>query len=509
MITCPALLVLLIPMLLLTTLLAFLKTTTKAELIRKTLFMLCILILITAMGWIEFMAGLILNAAGVFFKGEMNVSGGSTSSLIYASILFQGYSTGIIMGPWLFCAGTLGALSAIYKASAFRSLAFTVLGAELLIVGGGVIAMTCFPVLLSTISPIYFEVMLFPFYALFAVYLGSVMMQSVPLATYFWRGFHGTWPLLMLLILFLSLFSFAPHKKNIGNFAIPPASSSIIKILEKEIALHPNENFKGRVANIVPKLDWIAQAQYFSMLNRIARNDYQTTGLWLKHIPTLHEYSQSITPGFYRLYRRFLSDGTDHPYRSWSNFNKVNLKILRLLGVRFILSTEAQLHQLNWRDKLVFAPTLPALFLYELNHVNTSGISATTTKTFLHLPEVETFMAAKNFNLHEALLTKTININHFASAESSALTIVPSKGLRLQATSQGHTLLILPIEFSHCLEVHALSGALPTMMRVDLALTGILFNKFVDIMIDNRTGPFANPRCRWNDYREFAQLWRT
>ena len=35
----------------------------------------------------------------------------------------------------------------------------------------------------------------------------------------------------------------------------------------------------------------------------------------------------------------FLSTGTDHPQRSWSSFNKVDIDKLKLLGVRYILSS--------------------------------------------------------------------------------------------------------------------------------------------------------------------------
>jgi hypothetical protein len=43
-----------------------------------------------------------------------------------------------------------------------------------------------------------------------------------------------------------------------------------------------------------------------------------------------------------------------------------------------------------------------------------------------------------------------------------------------------------------------------SLQRVDGVLTGLLFDRKVDTVIAFRTGPFHNPTCRYEDFREFV-----
>ena len=96
-------------------------------------------------------------------------------------------------------------------------------------------------------------------------------------------------------IILIVLVRHHPYKDRGTSYTIPPASTPITEILEKEIAIKPDTIFSGRVANIMPGMDWIKQCAYFLAVNGVTGNDHQSSGLWLKHIPTLHEYSQGIT----------------------------------------------------------------------------------------------------------------------------------------------------------------------------------------------------------------------
>ena len=124
------------------------------------------------------------------------------------------------------------------------------------------------------------------------------------------------------------------------------------------------------------------------------------------------------------------------------------------------------------------------------------------------IQHAENIMADKAFNTYDAVtFSGQPSLTTLVPATSSKITI-EQNGLHLQANSSGKTLLILPFEFSHCLTIKSLSGSVPIVIRVDIALMGILFEKQVNVSIDNRTGLFANPRCKLTDYREFAQLWK-
>jgi hypothetical protein len=76
--------------------------------------------------------------------------------------------------------------------------------------------------------------------------------------------------------------------------------------------------------------------------------------------------------------------------------------------------------------------------------------------------------------------------------------------LRVTGTSSGQTLVVIPREYSHCLELIPNGPATASLHRVDGLLTGLLFDREVDAVIALRTGPFHNPTCRYEDFRDFV-----
>ena len=197
-------------------------------------------------------------------------------------------------------------------------------------------------------------------------------------------------------------------------------------------------------------------------------------------------------------------------YRSWSNFSEINIKILKLLGVRFIITSVPDIREATLRTQLKLDNySLPSLYLHELKDANIAGISAKHIIIAKTIMEAESIMAESKFELHDAIIMSNTEFSQsdLQPVSKSKLSIEKG-GFHLQAESAGKTLLIVPIEFSHCLHLTPVSGIAPKIMRVDAALTGVLFNGNVDILLDNRTGPFANPRCKMQDYLEYKQLWQ-
>jgi hypothetical protein len=463
---------------------------------------------VLASGWLEYIAGLICNSAAMVYKSEMKELNPVTSSLIYFSIFFQGLTSGMQLGAGLFILSVLGALRAAFKSPELRLLAITLLLTQLLIVAGSLAVVTFIPTLTATLSIIYFEKMLFPFYAIFTAYLVISFLDLNPSHAAKGKLFDIFLPLIFVSIVTITLLNIPRVKESAGSFLIKPSSTAITDILEKEIAVQQHRKFSGRVASIIIGKNWLDQLQYFASINNLVGNDHQSTGLWLKHIPTLHEYNQAITPGFYRIYRRFLTDGSDIPHRSWSSFNKVDIKILKLLGVSFIISDESEIHEAKQRAKVNFNGKIPALYLHEISGSNLTGISVLHIKKVNNIRQAEDFMATSQFELQDAVVINKKDGESddlLVQAKDSKFSIEGGK-YSLKANSKGKTLLILPIEYSHCLAMAARTGKMPKIIRVDIALAGLLFENFVDVTIDNKIGPFSQPRCRFKDYREFASM---
>jgi hypothetical protein len=68
--------------------------------------------------------------------------------------------------------------------------------------------------------------------------------------------------------------------------------------------------------------------------------------------------------------------------------------------------------------------------------------------------------------------------------------------LRVRASSPGRSLLVLPFEFSHCLELSGTAGA--RIVPVNLQQTGLLFEREADVTLDYRYG-LGRDSCRTAD----------
>jgi len=78
----------------------------------------------------------------------------------------------------------------------------------------------------------------------------------------------------------------------------------------------------------------------------------------------------------------------------------------------------------------------------------------------------------------------------------------------IKASSNGTSILALPIEFSHCLSIenNNFSKFENRIIRINLLQTGLIFEKFLDTRIRYFTGPFNNSGCRIADSTEFKRL---
>jgi hypothetical protein len=76
--------------------------------------------------------------------------------------------------------------------------------------------------------------------------------------------------------------------------------------------------------------------------------------------------------------------------------------------------------------------------------------------------------------------------------------------LALSAEAPGRALLVLPVEFSRCLEFNWTSTTTlpPLAFRANLDQTAILFFGQIEGRMTLRTGPIVNPTCRLRDLQD-------
>ncbi len=479
----------------------------KRERLHKMAACVAVLIIALAAGWLEYVAGLFLYSSGTFFFNEMTDS--YPPSRQFGSILYQGRIVDRAVGPVLFVLGTIGALYGLRKKDTHLRYAAIItlvggflhgfLGAEFIHRSGG----------WSGPPPIYSEMLFYALYALFFVTLLARGLQRFFVRFSSKQMAYGL-PLCVVLLVCGSTLFLPPEllRDASKNYPMPPASNEITDILEKEIALPPGALFSGRVATVIPANQaW--QSYYASRLNGKIGNDMLTNGLWFKNIPTLTEYNQLISPRFYLLIKNFLVNESIDPKqnRSWTNFTRVDVPILRLLGVRFLLSTEAYIDGLEKRS-FIAPDGLETLRLYDIPRANINGIAAKRVELVTSINAAVAVMKQDGFELETAVIVTKAG-EHLEERVNNLVPVIDSQirveqgAYHVTAQSKGRSLLILPIELSHCTDMKVLAGDAPELMKVDVALTGVFFDKKLDISLVQQTGAFHNPRCRLKDYQQF------
>jgi hypothetical protein len=283
-----------------------------------------------------------------------------------------------------------------------------------------------------------------------------------------------------------------------------PPSGSVGHYLKAETSILPGSRFRGSVAlrhdvgndsNLDMMEDWD--------ITRVPNSP--AMDLWTKDIPTYTEYSPMVTPQAYFLMSRLASDEPDQ-FRNgmpYPGIDALSLKMLQALGVRFFITQvpiETQDVQLRRRFKSRIGKDT---FVYELSDPNRDGFSPTRVHVERVAEKYLALLAADDFQFRrDVVLTESID-GTLVPAQESQLYFT-SKGPRIVASSKGKSLIVLPIQYSHCLAFRGPTNA--RLLRANLIQVGLLFDSNIDVTFEFQTGPLLNPLCRKADLQEAKDL---
>jgi hypothetical protein len=483
----------------------------RAELWRKLAVIAVVAMVATLLRWPWYLLGLFLNTAPNFFPNDFTTV---YHDKLYASVMFQG---GLFSwaGPLLVAAAALGAILSV-KAAAVeaRQAAWLTLALIAIFAAAGV-ALTVMPHWILP-PPAYFEVAIWPLYGVFAgvllVRISDVVVAQ--LARRQWRlgtrGYpHLIVPIVALVVGAVLVLSKRPTAEV---YPYPPGLSPVATILRAAIGLDAGATFRGRVATIIPvKPDGIdALTQQIIVASNWAEragNDEMSLGLWYYRVPTLFEYNQFISPLFHELLKRSLQRPQLAYQRNMTLFTYANARVLRLLGVRYVLTPrpDASLGEVRVTEDRRGEPW----GLVELPKPNLATYSPTSIETRRDLGSMLDFIVDdEGVDLSKQAVAREPVRELLVPARSSTVSMV-NRDLRVVAESDGRSLIVVPLEFSHCLELSETQpdgAGRATVLRIDGLLTGIAFERHLDAKLSFRIGPLHHPTCRWQDYRDTQAL---
>ena len=347
-------------------------------------------------------------------------------------------------------------------------------------------------------SLIYFEWLILPFSICFSLFFFINIINFIN------KKFNINSNIFFSILLTLAILVFFSTKKNkiTENFIFN--NSEIITFLERETKITPNSSFAGRVATFTGikseiNTSWPSLHYQDYLRRQVTGNEHRDVGLWNYGIPTLWEYSPSISPFYFNFIQKYLATANVAQQRNTVVFDKIDPKILGLLGVKYIISDRVLSGFVRVAQNT--HSTFP-LFLYKIDYANINGYSPTNI--------VNKFFSSDDINksdLKETLYTNFTIDQDIVKVKNSAITL-SDKGIKLTAQSDGYSIILLPFEFSNCMSVAINNDKdkFLNIFRADYLLTGVYFYKNVDINITYKYSIFENSKCKYLDFIDYKKI---
>jgi hypothetical protein len=290
----------------------------------------------------------------------------------------------------------------------------------------------------------------------------------------------------------------------------------LISALANSIGIAPGAPFRGRVAtfqaqNLQRSVSWTDMHILDHGRVVAAGTDYHMIGMWAYGIPTLFEYSPTMSPAFYRTMTRLFARKDDLQMRNVLVVRRIVPSALAIFGVRYVVTDAPQPAplQLVMREQATPAETV---YLYEVPNPNLGTWGVVGSRKVSSFDAALDAILDPNFDpTRTAILIADVGISDipeiFAPIEHAMLKVIRG-GLRLEASSGGTSLLVLPFEFSHCLSVSGLASGdgKPRLLRVNALETGVVFTGNIRAEIQYFNSPFRDADCRIRDAAEFSRL---
>jgi hypothetical protein len=474
-----------------------------------------IFITLAALGVLDYVYGLYKYTATSFFHDEfLNPRAGG---YFFASVIYDS-STGRIVAA----GGIAGAVySAIVGQRRLRVFALAYLAFTAI-----------FHVLAFTVtkwldtypgpSPVYFEFLLWPLNMLFAAVAFFAAIDAIAFFAVVAAGRRdavprfSAWQRSLLRYSLLGLVGLGLLAGNAAAAATdrcsghkqfsPLLPTPITEHLRETIAFHPESPFRGLVATFtgyqqtsgITLTDLIS---YDLQMWEKTGNDHRTVGLWRYNIPTLFQFSQFTTPAYYLMLSRFLSRPADKQMRNMIVLTRPDERMLKLWGVRFVIAD----FEPGFGTSRVTLPVndQQLLRLIELDDFNRGQYSPTKVINARDFRSALAVMRDPSFEGSREVVTDATLSAALQPAENVELK-VEKYGLSIRARSSGQSLLVLPVQFSHCWSVHGEGD--PILFRADIMQLGISFKGKLDASLVFRYGPILAGHCRLEDLRDMEHF---
>jgi hypothetical protein len=232
-------------------------------------------------------------------------------------------------------------------------------------------------------------------------------------------------------------------------------------------------------------------------IRRNSSNDYSLSTFWKNKISTAEDNNHLVSPYKYFFFSRLLNRSFDYQSRNWLNITKLNIPVMKLIGIKFILTD----YSLN--ERLIFQQSISKsvlLNVYKLDRINNGDYYPTR---IIKCNSASDMVKKMRLNGDFENNLYVLNDNEISSNLVRGLTIRYSiddyDNVNLQAESKGTSVVVLPFEFRNSYRITG-SGRFK-LHRANIFMTAVSFSGLININISSKFSFFDYNRV-FKDYNE-------
>ena len=223
---------------------------------------------------------------------------------------------------------------------------------------------------------------------------------------------------------------------------------------------------------------------------------------WYSGIKTLEENNHLTNPFYNYFFRNLFMEENDYYSVNWNLFRRAQEHLYPLLGVEYLISDEP----LDYSEKFVldkyFNDQETEFWISHFSDHNSGQYSPSILRYFDNARDMEKILSSKTFDPKTlALLHNKDFISHSLEKADHGEIHYENNSIRFIGLTSNMSMNILPVLFSNCL----VSEQGNTLLRVNLILTGIVYEGQVNDTIRYRGPPFSN-QCLSKDIQDIAHF---
>jgi hypothetical protein len=279
-------------------------------------------------------------------------------------------------------------------------------------------------------------------------------------------------------------------------------SLPILEFIASHVAIAPRQPFRGYLDDF-----YVGGAPTTTMVDEILKHWHENMQLYGSglhtfnwqafSIPTLSQYNAFITPEYFWLYSRLHDTPAQQQSVNMIAITRPNLKMLAAMGVRYLVVNDAH-PELDEKSREVYS--WKDLRVRELSDPNLMSYNPVSISVVASWPDALKAMAQPAFDPQRQVILDR--------EPSLAGAIVPAKtrdarfergGFHIAVEAQGPSIILLPVQYSHCYSIVRGRGQLA---RANVVMTALLVDGPTEIDAEFRFGPFGHTACRRRDLED-------